>query len=169
MSAERAIRQGPERPGPGTSGRKVSNSYVSSFTICRLGGLFCAIERASVRAVMFAHHGLRGEVPLHGERFPVLEPRMLFELPPAAREDCQALLIGKKKPVAALLVDAVEDQPVDIDTRRFQDLPWHFSGRERLWFDGVAALGNNVLVRLHPEGLLVSYRAQLGLEEGGLA
>ena len=122
-----------------------------------------------MRAVMFAHHGLRGEVPLHGERFPVLEPRTLFELPPAAREDCQALLIGREKPVAALLVDAVEEEPVNIDTRRFQDLPWHFSGRERLWFDGVAAVGDSVLVRLHPEGLLVSYRAQLSLEEGGAA
>lgn len=144
-----------------------AGAHVSSYTVCRLGSLDCAVERSSVRAVMFAHHGLRGEVPFHGERFPVLEPRALFELPPAPREDCQALLIGRQKPVAALLVDAVEDESVDIDARRFQDLPWHFSGRERLWFDGVAAVGSGVLVRLHPEGLLVSYRAQLSLEEGG--
>jgi len=115
---------------------------------------------------MFAHHGLQGEVPLHGERFPVLEPRRLFELPPPAEMQCQALLIGREKPVAALLVDAALPEPLDVDTRRFQHLPWHFSGRERLWFDGVAAAGPGVLVRLHPEGLLVSYRAHMSFDEG---
>lgn len=144
------------------------HSYVKSYTVCRLGPLFYAVERCLVRAVMFAHHGLRGDVPLHGERFPVLEPRRLFELPPPADTQCQALLIGREKPVAALLVDAALAEPLDVDTRRFQDLPWHFSGRERLWFDGVAAAGPGVLVRLHPEGLLVSYRAQLSLDEGNL-
>ncbi|MEM8998232.1 MAG: chemotaxis protein CheW [Acidobacteriota bacterium] len=143
--------------------------FVRTYRVCRLGPLFYAIDSATVRAVMFAHRGLEGEVPLHGERFPVLEPRALLELPPTRDDACQAVLVGGSKPVAALLVDAVEERTVDVDTRRFQDLPWHFSGRERLWFDGVASAGDQVLIRLHTEGLLVSYRAQRSLEAEGLA
>lgn len=128
---------------------------VPRYASCRLGDMQCVVDAAMVHAVLVANYGVVGEVPFHGQRFPVADPRPLFHLP-AGRGECQALLLADRQPVVALLVDSVGDD-LDIHPHRFQPLPWHFAGRERLWISGVmVAADGDLVVRLHPAGLRVS-------------
>lgn len=143
-------------------------AVVKDYLLCRLGPLRCAVPAHLLQASLVAHYGICGEVPFHGQRFPVADPRPLFDLP-SGRGECQALLLAEIRPIMALLVDAVEE-PAKIDERRFQPLPWHFSGRERLWISGLVAVGDDLLnpeliIRVRPEGLRASLEGTLGKAE----
>lgn len=120
-------------------------------------GLY-ALERSWLRATLHTHPGVRGEVPLHGRSYPVVDPRAVFERPRSAGS-CEALLLVAPDGPLALLVDRLVGE-VEVADDRWQELPWCFAGRERLWFSGVVALDDgSPLVRLRPGGVLASFRA----------
>lgn len=133
---------------------------VGDYLLCRLGTLHCVVPARMLQATLAAHYGVRGDVPFHGQRFPVTDARPLFNLP-VGRGECHALLLADVQPIVALLVDSVT-QRLQIDEARFEPLPWHYCGRERLWISGLAAAGESaamsaqLIVRLRPEGLKAS-------------
>ena len=130
----------------------------------RIGEVVYAVEASAIRATLGARSSLRGQVPFHGELFTLLDPRLLFDLPTADRH-CRALLLGGGDKAVALLVDEVLGE-IEVARERVQGLPWHFGGREQLWFRGLVAVEEGTkggegeaLVLLRPAGLLASYRA----------
>ncbi|MCG8457603.1 MAG: chemotaxis protein CheW [Holophagales bacterium] len=156
-----------------TSGTSPSRSGgpLDRLLTFRIGEVVYGVEASAIRASMAASSSLRGQVPFHGELFTLLDPRLLFDLPTLDR-DCRALLLGGGDKAVALLVEEVLGE-LEVARERVQSLPWHFGGREQLWFRGLVVVEDRAaengwgdgdgeaLVLLRPAGLLASYRALL--------
>ncbi|MEM8933184.1 MAG: hypothetical protein AAGE94_18495, partial [Acidobacteriota bacterium] len=86
---------------------------------------------------------------------------------PPGEVGCDALLLETAEGRVALLSDRTLGR-LTVDDARWQELPWSFGGRERLWFSGVIALDDGrPLVRLRPSGLLASFHTVDGEAEAG--
>ena len=134
-------------------------------TFC-IGELSYAVRRQTVRDVVSLSEAEAPPTLAVGSiDYPVVDPRGLFGLAPVRAARQIILQVSRERP-SALVVDRVEDLLV-IDPRRFQSIPWHFGGREQLWFEGVAALDDRrPLVLLRPQGLLASLGAQTSSAKG---
>ena len=85
-----------------------------------------------------------------------VEPRSLFQIPTPPPLDRHVIFHRSGAKQIALVVDRLF-HVLDIDPRRFQPIPWHFGGREQLWFEGATALdADRPLVLLRPQGLAAS-------------
>lgn len=146
----------------------MSSPSAVRFTSFTIGPGLYAVESSTIHQALATRSDLRGEVPFQGELFTLLDPRLLFDLPTARRE-CRALLIGEADKAVALMVDEL-GREMEVDRRRIQELPWHFGGREQLWFGGVVPLpGDRAMALLRPAGLLASYRTLGPGASGGSA
>lgn len=98
-----------------------------------------------------------------GRRIELVDPRRLFQVstPPPLRRWAVLQRLGgaPTAPTTALVVDSIFRR-LRIDPRRFQPVPWHFGGREQLWFGGALDLdGERPLILLRSRGLAASCRA----------
>ena len=81
-----------------------------------------------------------------------LDLRDAFRLPSATKPRPMLVVNGERGDVG-LLVDEVLDG-ADIDGGAVQELPAAFGGVERHWFQGVARLGDRLVVLVDVDGLL---------------
>jgi hypothetical protein len=89
-----------------------------------------------------------GETP----RTRTLDLRDAFRLPSATRPRPVLVVNGERGDIG-LLVDEVLDG-ADIDGSAVQELPAAFGGAERHWFQGVARLGDRLVLLVDVDGLL---------------
>ena len=89
-----------------------------------------------------------GETP----RTRTLDLRDAFRLPSATRPRPVLVVNGERGDIG-LLVDEVLDG-ADIDGGTVQELPAAFGGAERHWFQGVARLGDRLILLVDVDGLL---------------
>ena len=132
-------------------------TQAESYLTFQIGDTHYAVRRNTVQEVLpLAAASHPASIALGNVHYPVVDPRHLFGLPPWSQGERQMILQGSEDRLSALVVDRIEGQ-ISIDARRFQAVPWHFGGREQLWFEGVAALdARRALVLLHTQGLLAS-------------
>ncbi len=145
------------RPGP-------SDESTEIFLRFQVGEVFYAIRAAGVHNVLpIDVRPIPEKIAKNGVLYPTVDPRSLFrigDLPTEGRshqtDERRMILLSAGNRLTALIVDRVFDR-LRIDIRRFQPIPWHFGGREQLWFEGVACLDpHRCLVLLRPQGLLAS-------------
>lgn len=130
----------------------------------QIGEVCYAIRDAGVHNVLpIEREPIPEKIAKNGVLYPTVDAKSLFRLVDGGQDgrdgdERRLILLSAGNRLCALIVDRVFDR-LRIDIRRFQPIPWHFGGREQLWFEGVACLNEHrCLVLLRPQGLLASSR-----------
>lgn len=118
-----------------------------------LAGAEHAVEVRHVRHSLFASAEPEREVRFLDKVYPVLDLRRLFGLEPLLGGQRMLLLVEEERLTAALLVDTVLNLARIEDANR-SPLPPIFTGRERQWFEGLARIGDRLVVLVSVKGLL---------------
>ncbi len=160
---------------PPTPAATEADDPTDVYLTCQIGEVLYAVRDAGVHNVLpVESEPPADKIAKNGVLYPTVDPRSLFGLPLFGRQpsemasaetfERQMILQSAGNRLSALVVDRVFDR-LRIDRRRFQPIPWHFGGREQLWFEGVACLGElRTLVLLRPQGLLASSRPSSSTE-----
>ena len=110
-----------------------------------VGDVDYAIKASAVRCLLPAGAGSSAERT-------TIDLRTCFRVPvgPGARP---TLVVEGQRREAGLLIDAVVDVAC-IEAAAVQDLPAAFGGAERHWFQGLARVGDRLVVLIDVDGLL---------------
>lgn len=126
-----------------------------------LAGTEYAVEVRHVRHLLFAPSEPASDIRFLDKVYPILDLRRLFGLEPLAGGRRMLLLVEDEHHAAALLVDVVLNL-ARIEEEKRSPLPPVFACQERRWFEGLARIGDRLVV-------LVSVKGLLGAEDSRVA